>query len=234
MKHTILFLAANPAGTDHLALDREAHDIQAELERSGHRDRFDFVTRWAVQPLDLLRELRKLRPTVVHFSGHGGPTSPAPSGPLRRDVVSPGMPAAGPDAIPVGDRPEGEASLYFQGPDGRARPVSSTALQDTLGAAGRSVQLIVLNACYSERQARGLLAHVDCVVGMRGSVLDDAARAFAIGFYGGLGERESVDAAYRQGRAAIGLSGLRDGDRPRLAVRAGVDATRLVLAADPR
>ncbi|HEX8106157.1 MAG TPA: hypothetical protein VF516_00455 [Kofleriaceae bacterium] len=45
MKHTILFLAANPAGTDRFALDREAHDIHAELERSGHRDRFELVDR---------------------------------------------------------------------------------------------------------------------------------------------------------------------------------------------
>jgi hypothetical protein len=37
-KHTILFLAANPLGTDRLALDQEARAIQVELERSGHRD----------------------------------------------------------------------------------------------------------------------------------------------------------------------------------------------------
>jgi hypothetical protein len=43
----ILFLAANPRGTTQLALDREAHAIHLELKRSGHRDRFDFVTRWA-------------------------------------------------------------------------------------------------------------------------------------------------------------------------------------------
>ena len=44
MKHTILFLAANPLGTDHVALDREARAIQLELERSGFRDRFELVT----------------------------------------------------------------------------------------------------------------------------------------------------------------------------------------------
>ena len=95
-KHTILFVAANPLGTDRLALDREAHAIQAELERSGHRDQFELVTRWAVQPLDLLRELRKLRPSVVHFSGHGGdagPGAPRTGEPSRRDVVTaPGAP----------------------------------------------------------------------------------------------------------------------------------------------
>ena len=70
-KHIILFLAANPTGTHPHALDCEASSIRAELKRSGHRDRFEFETRWAVAPVDLLRELRALKPTVVHFSGRG-------------------------------------------------------------------------------------------------------------------------------------------------------------------
>jgi len=63
-KHVILFLAANPSDTGRLALDREARSIYVELKRSGYRDRFDFVTRWAAEPLDLLRELRELKPTL--------------------------------------------------------------------------------------------------------------------------------------------------------------------------
>jgi hypothetical protein len=51
-KHTILFLAAKPNGSDRLGLDREARSIQVELERSGYRDRFNFETRWAAEPLD--------------------------------------------------------------------------------------------------------------------------------------------------------------------------------------
>jgi len=211
-KHTILFLAANPLGTDRLALDQEARAIQVELERSGHRDRFVLETRWAAQPLDLLRELRKLKPTVVHFSGHGGLGAP------RADRL---------DGEPV-------PGLFFQGPDGEPQLVSTAALQATFGAAGASVKLVVLNACYSEAQAEALLAHVDCVVGMVGAIGDDAARNFAIGFYGGLGERESVASAYRQGRAAISLEGLPDGETPHLRVRDGVDADRVILAAHPR
>ncbi len=224
-KHTILFLAANPSGTDALALDREARSIQAELERSGFRDRFELATRWAVEPLDLLRELRKLKPTVVHFSGHGGQgmAGASRSGHAPRRAL-----AVGPDGGEPGH------GLVFQAADGGAQLVSTRALEETFGAAGSSVKLVVLNACYSELQARSLVAHVDCVVGMSGAIGDDAARSFAIGFYGGLGERESVAAAYLQGRAAIGLEGLRDGELPQLKVRAGVDASRLVLAADPR
>jgi hypothetical protein len=198
-KHTILFLAANPSGTNPLALDREARSIHVELERSGYRDHFDFETRWAAEPLDLLRELRKLKPTVVHYSGHGG-----------------------------------QNGLFFQAADGRAQVVSATAIAETFGAAGASVKLVILNACYSQAQADALLAHVDCVVGMDGAIPDDAARSFAIGFYGGLGERESVGVAYKQGRAAISLEGLSESDCPQLKVRDGVDANQLVLAAGPQ
>jgi conflict system STAND superfamily ATPase len=79
--------------------------------------------------------------------------------------------------------------------------------------------------------AQALLAHVDCFVGMTGAIHDDAARNFAIGFYGGLGERESIAAAFAQGTAAINLSGLPDADQPQLKVRDGFDASALILAA---
>lgn len=227
MKHTILFLAANPSGTDHLALDREARAIQVELERSGHRDRFELVTRWAVEPLDLLRELRKLKPTVVHFSGHGGRDTAG----MQRSGQAPRRDVGG-NVDLHGSEPR--HGLFFQAADGSAQLVSTAALRETFGAAGSSVKLVILNACYSESQAEALLAHVDCVVGMSGAIHDDAARSFAIGFYGGLGERESVAAAYKQGRAAIGLEGLCDSDRPQLKVRDGIDADQLVLPADPR
>jgi hypothetical protein len=225
MKHTILFLAANPLGTDRLALDSEARAIQVELERSGFRDRFELVTRWAVEPLDLLRELRKLKPTVVHFSGHGtaGAAGHPPGPKPHRDVdIGPGHNGGDP-----------QPGLFFQGPDGGPQLVSTEALEATFGAAGSSVKLIVLSACYSELNAQALLQHVGCVVGMSGAIADDAARSFAIGFYGGLGERESIAAAYAQGCAAISLQGLADHDRPKLAVHTGIDAGKLVLAADP-
>lgn len=221
-KHAILFLSANPIGTSPLAFGEEARAIQVELERSGYRDCFELETRWAAQPLDLLRELRKLKPTVVHFSGHGG-LNPAATGAAsrapRRDVIADSGPSDS----------ERQQGLFFQGPDGRAQIVSAQALHDTFGAAGASVKLVVLSACYSDVQAEALRAHVDCVVGMSGSIRDDAARNFAIGFYGGLGECESIAAAFRQGCAAISLEGLRESDRPQLGIRDGVDASKLVL-----
>ena len=117
-KHTILFLAANPSETDRLALDREAREIQVELERSRWRDRFELVTRWAAEPLDLLRELRRLAPTVVQFSGHGGHQAADPAHAVprpARDVVGD---SGRPDAVPC-------PGLFFQGsgrPQLKVRP----------------------------------------------------------------------------------------------------------------
>jgi hypothetical protein len=221
-KHTILFLAANPAGTNQLALDREARAIHVEFERSGSREQFEFVTRWAAEPLDLLRELRKLRPTVVHFSGHGRKASADP-----RSFSDPGRDVVG---VPDDAAEEPPPGLYFQAADGSAQFVSAAAIEQTFGAAGSSVRVVVLNACYSAAQADALLAHVDCVVGMSGAIRDDAARVFAVGFYGGLGEREAVAIAYKQGQAAIELEGLPHADRLQLRTRDGVDATQFVLA----
>ena len=216
-KHVILFLAANPRDTGRLALDEEARDIHVELKRTGYRDRFDFVTRWAAKPLDLLRELRELKPTIVHFSGHGARPAGTPDRAQGRDVV----------AALSGNEPGG---VMFDGAEGRGNVVTPEAFVQTFASAGPQVRLVVLNACFTEPMAQSLLAHVDCVVGMSGAIHDDAARNFAIGFYGGLGERESIAAAFAQGTTAINLNGLPDADQPQLKVREGFDASTLILA----
>ncbi|TMQ19071.1 MAG: hypothetical protein E6J90_18860 [Deltaproteobacteria bacterium] len=195
-RQTILFLAANPNGTDQLALDQEARAIQIELRGSGYREHFEFKTRWAAEPLDLLRALREIEPTVVHFSGHGGPDG-----------------------------------LFFHAKDGGAKLVSTDAVAEAFGAAGSSVKLVVLSTCYSETQAAALLAHVECVVGFGASAHADMAGIFAIGFYGGLGQRASVAAAFKHGVAAIKLEGLPNSTRPQLRVHPDMDADRLIPAA---
>jgi hypothetical protein len=218
MKHTILFLAANPQGTDRLALDEEARAIEDELAASGHRDHFELVTRWAVRPLDLLRHLQKLKPTIVHFSGHGLSQSAT-----KTDT--------GPD---VETAPTNAGyTLYFHGADGNPRAVTGEALAEAFGAAGESVRIVVLSACYSSVQAEALLAHVDGVVGMTAEIGDAASRAFAIGFYGGLGNRQSVANAVKSGGAAIALEGLSDNALPQLRTRTGVVPAQWVIDADP-
>jgi hypothetical protein len=67
----ILFVAANPRGTDPVALDRECRDIEIELQLTPGRDDFQLRSKWAVTVDELMRHLNGLSPVIVHFGGHG-------------------------------------------------------------------------------------------------------------------------------------------------------------------
>lgn len=68
-KLTILFLAANPVGTDPLCLDKELSELQNALR--PFRSRFVIESKWAVHIKDMRRAMDDYCPTIVHFSGHG-------------------------------------------------------------------------------------------------------------------------------------------------------------------
>jgi hypothetical protein len=68
---TILFAASNPLDTVRLDLENEMREIDIQLKLAPHRSRFDLQSIWAVQQLDLSRELQGRKPHILHFSGHG-------------------------------------------------------------------------------------------------------------------------------------------------------------------
>jgi hypothetical protein len=67
----VLFLAANPAGTTQLDLNKEFNAIEDELENSKFRDRFNLEQRFELTADDISRRLLMYDPHIVHFSGHG-------------------------------------------------------------------------------------------------------------------------------------------------------------------
>jgi tetratricopeptide (TPR) repeat protein len=72
-KCKILFLAANPERTDHLALDEECREIDQKIRAAEYRDSLELVAQGAIRPDDLLQYLNQYKPHIVHFSGHGSP-----------------------------------------------------------------------------------------------------------------------------------------------------------------
>lgn len=52
--------------------------------------------------------------------------------------------------------------------------------------AKKGVQCVLLNACYSEIQAKSIQKHIPYVIGMDRSITDNAALKFAVAFYDGL------------------------------------------------
>ena len=68
---TILFLAANPAGTSQLDLTEEVNAIDDELYKSKFRERFNLEQRFELKPDEISEQLLRHNPQIVHFSGHG-------------------------------------------------------------------------------------------------------------------------------------------------------------------
>jgi hypothetical protein len=121
--------------------------------------------------------------------------------------------------------------LLFENAYGAVRPVSATALANLFGILKHNIRCVVLNACFSEVQARAIAQHIDFVIGMSSAIEDRAAIAFAAAFYQAIGYGETIATAFELGRNQIDLSHLGPPDIPRLIVR-GAARTRDVESSD--
>ncbi len=74
-KITILVFSANPENTDRLLLNEEIRDIAAKIRASEHRGDIRFVSALAARPGDLIDEIDRHQPHIIHFSGHGNSDS---------------------------------------------------------------------------------------------------------------------------------------------------------------
>jgi hypothetical protein len=118
----------------------------------------------------------------------------------------------------------GEIVLEDDG--GSAMSMSIKAIKNLFGILrqdGIGVKCVVLNACWSEHQAKALQDVVDCVVGMAASMNDDSAIQFANGFYIGIAEGRSIQGAFDLGRNRIEIYRLDNVHTPQLICRHGID-----------
>ena len=203
-KKTILFLAANPISTHRLRLDEEIREIELGLQRSRYRDRFELKQRWALRPIDLRRALLDCKPQIVHFAGHGvGRRTVSPSSMSLVENTREISFADGEKAVSTGCFDEG---LVLEDVIGEPKLVRAEALSALFELFADSVECVVLNACYSEHQAKAIAQHIPYVIGMNQAIGDRAAIEFAIGFYDALGTGDPIECAYRIGCVAIQIS----------------------------
>lgn len=99
---------------------------------------------------------------------------------------------------------------------GNSHPVSSTALSQLFSVLKDNIRCVVLNACYTEQQARAIAEHIDCVVGMSSSITDPASIGFATAFYQALGYGRSVKTAFDLGCNQIELENFNEQNTPKL------------------
>ncbi|BAY11380.1 CHAT domain-containing protein [Calothrix sp. NIES-2098] len=101
-----------------------------------------------------------------------------------------------------------DEGLIFEDEQGKSKLVSTEALANLFELFAGRVEGVVLNACYSQAQAKAMIQHVGYVIGMSKDIGDEAAINFAVGFYDALGSGRNVEDAYKFGRNAIQLQGI--------------------------
>ncbi|ACC83828.1 CHAT domain-containing protein [Nostoc punctiforme] len=98
--------------------------------------------------------------------------------------------------------------LCFEDLLGEYQPVQPDALAALFELVADQINCVVLNACYSEAQAKAIAQHISFVIGMNKEIGDQAAIAFAVGFYKALAARRTIDQAYKFGCVEIRLQGI--------------------------
>lgn len=111
----------------------------------------------------------------------------------------------------------------------QSKPVSNSALCQMFGTLKDNIRVVILNACYSRPQAMAVSEVIDCVIGMKRAIGDEAAITFAGSFYRAIGFGRSVQEAFNQAKVSLMLEGINEEDTPVLHVRNGVDASNVFL-----
>jgi hypothetical protein len=112
---------------------------------------------------------------------------------------------------------EGEQGLVLEDETGAVKLVSTEGLASLFSLfSTKGLSCVLLNACYSEVQAKAIARHIDSVIGMNQSIGDRAAIEFATSFYDALGAGESVNFAFALGVNAMQLQGIREDHIPKL------------------
>jgi hypothetical protein len=143
--------------------------------------------------------------------------------------------------------------IILEDHSGTSTSVSQEALKRLFATLEANIRCVVLNACYTEAQAAGIVESIDCVVGMSRAIADRSAIAFAASFYQALAYGQSIQTAFESGCVAIALrtnsnpgSAMarenaprdlgttqevrQDDETPKLQVRAGIDPATIYLA----
>ncbi len=99
-------------------------------------------------------------------------------------------------------------AVCFENEIGERQDVQPDALAALFEQFADQVNCVVLNACYSDVQARAIAKHINYVIGMNTEIGDKAAIAFALGFYQALGAARTIEDAYKLGCVQIRLQGI--------------------------
>jgi hypothetical protein len=112
--------------------------------------------------------------------------------------------------------------LVLSGESGRGQLVEPRALVNVFGLYKDHVRLVLLNACFTNPQARSLAEVINYSIGTAREIGDRACVTFAGAFYRALGFGKSVRDSFLSAKAELALSKVRRSRGIELFIRQGV------------
>jgi hypothetical protein len=118
--------------------------------------------------------------------------------------------------------------LVFEDKYGDEQIADTASIKNIFGILHKGIRCVLLNSCYSARQARLISNYVDCVIGMTNAIIDHAATEFATNFYFGLGSGLSVRDAYDMAKNQVSLLYIKDIDGKAIDVKKQSNLIKLI------
>lgn len=182
--------------------------------------------------LDLGEEFRQIS-NRLRASEHGQSFDLVPAFEVRPDELATHLMRHRPDIVHFSGHGNKKGEIVLAGKTRRGKTVSKEALEELFAILKDKIKIkvVVLNACYSEAQAKLLTGAgaIDCAVGMDSAVSDRAAIAFAASFYEAIGFGESVQTAFDLARNALARERIRGKRKPQLEAKPGSVASKILL-----
>jgi len=161
------------------------------------------------QGLRLPQELRAIREKLRearlndHFEVEWEPA-------VRPEDFTRALQEFAPDIVHFSGHGDENGAILVEGQEGEAQPVTPHALAGLFSLVADRVQCVVLNACYSSKQAQAISRKIRYVIGMQKEVEDRAAITFSIGFYQALGDGRPIEQAFAYGRTLVEMYSFAD------------------------
>jgi hypothetical protein len=121
-----------------------------------------------------------------------------------------------PDIVHFSGHGGTSSEIILEDDTGHSHPVPIRALSRLFSLMKDNIRCVVLNACYSQQQAKAIAEHIDCVIGMSEAIGDSAAISFATAFYQALAYGKDVQTAFELGCNQVDLERLNQQDIPKL------------------
>lgn len=125
-------------------------------------------------------------------------------------------------------------AIVLVGESGESQLVPAEALGRLFGlikGIGANPRCVVLNACFAKRQAQAISKHVECVIGISGSIKPEAGISFVASFYQAIGYGKSIQAAFALGRNQLEIENQVGAEKLIMLSTTACDCDSIVLAA---